>query len=105
MSTDFLKLNVTIEISKGNHNKYEVDHEAGRTRPDRMLSTSACCPGNYGFIDDSLGLDGDPLDALVLLEEPIFLGRVITRRALGTFRMNDEHSGDDEVLCVSAGGQ
>ncbi|EEJ53434.1 inorganic diphosphatase [Mobiluncus mulieris] len=105
MSTDFLKFNVTIEIPKGNRNKYEVDHETGRIRLDRMLFTSTRYPDDYGFIDDSLGLDGDPLDALVLLEEPTFPGCVITCRALGMFRMSDEHGGDDKVLCVPAGDQ
>ena len=69
-----MEFDVTIEIPKGNRNKYEIDHETGRIRLDRMLFTSTRYPDDYGFIDDTLGEDGDPLDALVLLEEPTFPG-------------------------------
>ena len=85
-----MEFDVTIEIPKGNRNKYEIDHETGRIRLDRMLFTSTRYPDDYGFIDDTLGEDGDPLDALVLLEEPTFPGCVIRCRALGMFRMRDE---------------
>jgi inorganic pyrophosphatase len=91
---------VLIEIPKGNRNKYEVDHATGRMRLDRMLFTSTRYPADYGFIEDTLGEDGDPLDALVLLEEPTFPGCLIRARALGMFRMTDEAGGDDKVLCV-----
>ena len=94
-----MEFDVTIEIPKGNRNKYEIDHETGRIRLDRMLFTSTRYPDDYGFIDDTLGEDGDPLDALVLLEEPTFPGCVIRCRALGMFRMRDEKGGDDKVLC------
>ncbi len=95
-----MEFDVTIEIPKGNRNKYEVDHETGRIRLDRMLFTSTRYPDDYGFIDDTLGEDGDPLDALVILEEPTFPGCVIRCRALGMFRMRDEAGGDDKLLCV-----
>ena len=100
-----MEFDVTIEIPKGNRNKYEIDHETGRIRLDRMLFTSTRYPDDYGFIDDTLGEDGDPLDALVLLEEPTFPGCVIRCRALGMFRMRDEKGGDDKVLCVPASDQ
>lgn len=87
-----MEFDVTIEIPKGNRNKYEIDHETGRIRLDRMLFTSTRYPDDYGFIDDTLGEDGDPLDALVLLEEPTFPGCVIRCRALGMFRMRDERA-------------
>ena len=70
-----------------------------------MLFTSTRYPADYGFIDDTLGEDGDPLDALVLLEEPTFPGCLIRCRALGMFRMRDEAGGDDKVLCVPTGDQ
>jgi inorganic pyrophosphatase len=94
---------VTIEIPMGQRNKYEVDHATGRIRLDRMLFTSTRYPHDYGFIEGTLGEDGDPLDALVLLEEPTFPGCLIRCRAIGMFRMRDEAGGDDKVLCIPAG--
>jgi inorganic pyrophosphatase len=96
------QFDVTIEIPKGQRNKYEVDHVTGRIRLDRMLFTSTRYPADYGFIDGTLGEDGDPLDALVLLDEPTFPGCLILCRAIGMFRMTDEKGGDDKVLCVPA---
>ncbi len=97
-----MEFDVTIEIPKGQRNKYEVDHSTGRIRLDRMLFTSTRYPADYGFIDGTLGEDGDPLDALVLLEEPTFPGCLILCRAIGMFHMRDEAGGDDKVLCVPA---
>jgi inorganic pyrophosphatase len=93
---------VTIEIPKGQRNKYELDHNTGRIRLDRTLFTATQYPADYGFVEDTLGLDGDPLDALVLLSEPTFPGCLILSRAIGMFRMTDEKGGDDKVLCVPA---
>jgi inorganic pyrophosphatase len=93
---------VVIEIPKGQRNKYEMDHGTGRIRLDRMLFTSTRYPSDYGFIEDTLADDGDPLDALVLLEEPTFPGCLITCRVIGMFRMRDEMGLDDKVLCVPA---
>ena len=95
-----MEFDVLIEIPKGNRNKYEIDHESNRLRLDRTLFTATQYPADYGFIENTLGLDSDPLDALVLLEEPTFPGCLITCRALGMFRMTDEAGGDDKVLCV-----
>ncbi len=97
-----MQFDVTIEIPKGQRNKYEVDHETGRIRLDRMLFTSTRYPSDYGFIENTLADDGDPLDALVLLEEPTFPGCLIRCRAIGMFRMRDENGLDDKVLCVAA---
>src|SRR3954465_8202381 len=88
--TTWVQFDVTIEIPKGQRNKYELDHVSGRIRLDRMLFTSTRYPADYGFIENTLGMDGDPLDALVLLEEPTFPGCLISCRALGMFRMTDE---------------
>ena len=93
---------VMIEIPKGQRNKYELDHATGRIRLDRMLFTSTRYPSDYGFIEDTLADDGDPLDALVLLDEPTFPGCLITCRVIGMFRMRDEQGLDDKVLCVPA---
>ena len=98
-----MEFDVTIEIPKGQRNKYEMDHATGRIRLDRMLFTATRYPADYGFVEDTLGEDGDPLDALVLLDEPTFPGCLIRCRAIGMFRMTDEAGGDDKVLCVPAG--
>jgi inorganic pyrophosphatase len=97
-----VQFDVTVEIPKGQRNKYELDHATGRIRLDRMLFTSTRYPADYGYIENTLGMDGDPLDALVLLEEPTFPGCLITCRAIGMFRMTDEAGGDDKVLTVPA---
>ncbi len=97
-----MEFDVIIEIPQGQRNKYEMDHETGRIRLDRMLFTSTRYPADYGFIEGTLADDGDPLDALVLLQEPTFPGCVILCRAIGMYRMRDEHGGDDKVLCVPA---
>jgi inorganic pyrophosphatase len=77
-----------------------VDHETGRIRLDRRLFTSTAYPTDYGFVENTLGEDGDPLDALVILDEPTFPGCLIRCRAIGMFRMTDEAGGDDKLLCV-----
>ena len=100
--TTSVQFDVTVEIPKGQRNKYELDHATGRIRLDRMLFTSTRYPADYGYIEETLGQDGDPLDALVLLEEPTFPGCLITCRAIGMFRMTDEAGGDDKVLTVPA---
>jgi inorganic pyrophosphatase len=92
---------VLIEIPRGSRNKYEVDHESGRMRLDRTLFTSTQYPADYGYIEDTLGDDGDPLDALVLLHgDPLFPGVLVKCRAIGMFKMTDEAGGDDKVLAV-----
>lgn len=98
-----MSFDVVIEIPKGSRNKYEVDHETGRVKLDRYLYTSFGYPADYGFFADTLGEDGDPLDALVLLPEPVFPGCILEARPVGMFRMTDEKGGDDKVLCVPAG--
>jgi inorganic pyrophosphatase len=98
-----VEFDVLIEIPAGSRNKYEVDHLSGRIRLDRMLFTSTRYPNDYGFIEGTLGQDSDPLDAMVLLQEPTFPGCLIKCRAIGMFRMTDEAGGDDKVLCVPAG--
>lgn len=85
---------------KGSRNKYEVDHETGKVFLDRYLFTPMAYPADYGFIDHTLGEDGDPLDALVILPEPVFPGVVVEARVLGVFKMTDEAGGDDKLLCV-----
>jgi inorganic pyrophosphatase len=98
-----VEFDVVIEIPKGSRNKYEVDHDSGRVRLDRYLYTSMAYPSDYGFIENTLGEDGDPLDALVLMTEPLFPGIIVEARPVAMFQMTDEAGGDDKVLCVPAG--
>jgi inorganic pyrophosphatase len=98
-----VEFDVVIEIPKGSRNKYEVDHDTGRVKLDRYLFTPMAYPTDYGFIENSLGEDGDPLDALVLLPEPLFPGVLVEARPVAMFQMTDEAGGDDKVLCVPAG--
>jgi inorganic pyrophosphatase len=93
-------LTVLVEIPKGSRNKYELDHATGRIMLDRMLFTSMQYPADYGFIEGTLGGDGDPLDALVFVGEPTFPGCRIRVRAVGMFRMRDEKGPDEKILCV-----
>ena len=72
-----MQFDVVIEIPKGSRNKYEVDHDTGRVKLDRYLYTSMAYPTDYGFFENTLGEDGDPLDALVLLPESVFPGCII----------------------------
>ena len=95
-----MEFDVTVEIPKGQRNKYEVDHETGRIRLDRTLFTATRYPADYGYIDGTLGEDGDPLDALVLLDEPTFPGCLVKCRAIGMFHMRDEAGGDDKIMCI-----
>jgi adenylate kinase len=100
--SEIVEFEVVIEIPKGQRNKYEMDHRTGRIHLDRMLFTSTRYPADYGFIEHTLADDGDPLDALVLLDEPAFPGCLVTCRAIGMFRMRDEMGNDDKILCVAA---
>jgi inorganic pyrophosphatase len=91
---------VIIEIPRGTRNKYEYDHDHHVIRLNRHLSSSMGYPAEYGFIADTLGGDGDPLDALVLTEFPTFPGCVIGVRVLGVFNMVDEHGDDAKLITV-----
>jgi inorganic pyrophosphatase len=84
-----VEFDVVIEIPKGSRNKYEVDHDTGRVKLDRYLYTAMGYPTDYGFIENTLGEDGDPLDALVLLPEPLFPGCLVEARPVGMFQMED----------------
>jgi inorganic pyrophosphatase len=97
-----MEIEVVIEIPKGTRNKYEADHETGAIWLDRMLFTSTRYPEDYGYVPHTLAEDGDPLDAMVLLQEPTFPGCHIRARPLGVFLMSDEEGEDAKVLCVPA---
>ena len=91
---------VFVEVPQGSRNKYELDAETGQIMLDRRLFTSMSYPADYGFIEGTLGEDGDPLDALVLVGEPTFPGCRIRARVVGVFHMTDEKGPDEKVICV-----
>src|SRR3712207_9478787 len=78
-----------------------MDHKTGRIRLDRTLFTATQYPADYGFVDDTLGEDGDPLDALVLIQEPTFPGCLERARVIGMVRVMDEKGRDDKAASVS----
>ena len=96
-------IDVVVEIPRGSRNKYEMDKERGVIRLDRRLFSATFYPADYGYIPDTLGEDGDPLDALVLLDEPTFPGCHIRARPIGVFWMSDEKGPDAKIICVPAG--
>ena len=89
-----------VEVPMGSRNKYELDEELGVIVLDRRLFTSMSYPADYGFVEGTLGEDGDPLDALVLVGEPTFPGCRIRARVVGVFHMTDEKGPDEKILCV-----
>ncbi|MFC7331458.1 inorganic diphosphatase [Marinactinospora rubrisoli] len=98
-----MEFDMVVEIPQGSRNKYEMDLELGRIRLDRMLFTATQYPGEYGYIPGTLAEDGDPLDALVVLEQPTFPGCLIRVRPVAVFWMRDEKGPDAKILCAPAG--
>ena len=95
------QINVIIEIPKDAEPvKYEVDKATGAIFVDRVLSTPMRYPCNYGYVPGTLGGDGDPLDALVILPLPLVPGSVIRCHAVGMLRMSDEAGSDEKLLAV-----
>jgi inorganic pyrophosphatase len=89
-----------IEIPKGSRNKYEWDEELQAIKLDRFLFASVVYPTDYGFIPQTIGEDGDPLDAMVCVTEPTFPGCVIPVKVIALFRMRDDKGVDDKVVCI-----
>lgn len=92
-------LEALIEIPTGSKNKYEVDHETGRVKLDRVLYSAQYYPTEYGFIENTLAADGDPLDILVISSFPTFPGCLIDARVIGVMEMVD--SGEEDVKLIS----
>src|SRR5687767_10881772 len=90
-----------IEIPKGSKNKYELDKDFGLLRVDRVLFSAVHYPANYGFIPRTYCDDGDPLDILVLGQEPVHPLTLVEARAIGVMRMRDEKGLDDKIVAVS----
>ncbi len=93
---------VIVEIPKRSRNKFEYDKLSGFIKLDRVLYSSLHYPGDYGFIPRTHYDDGDPLDVLVMTNEPSFPGCVIEARPIGVFRMLDRGLNDDKILAVPA---
>ena len=89
-----------IEIPKGSKVKYELDKETGLLKVDRILYSSVIYPANYGFIPRTLGDDGDPLDVLVLMQEPVQALSLLQARPIGMMHMVDEGENDEKIICV-----
>lgn len=92
-----------IEIPMGSQNKYEIDHKTGKIKLDRVLYSAAFYPMEYGFIEDTLSLDGDPLDILVLTSAPTFPGCYIDCRLIGGMDMIDSGQEDTKLVAVNIG--
>lgn len=93
-------VNVLIEIPAGSKNKYEFDKDLGALALDRVLYASVQYPFDYGFIPNTLADDGDPLDGLVIMDQPTFPGCVIAARPIGMLEMIDGGDRDEKLLCV-----
>ncbi len=94
------QVTAVIEIPSGSRNKYELDKVTGLLKLDRVLYSAVQYPGDYGFIPGTLAEDGDPLDVLVLINEPTFPGCLITVRPVGVLHMKDRGEPDEKILAV-----
>lgn len=94
-------VNVVVEVPIGGEPvKYEMDKASGTLFVDRMLYTAMRYPGNYGFVPNTLGDDGDPIDVLIANQRPLIPGCVINCRPVGVLRMSDEKGGDEKIIAV-----
>jgi inorganic pyrophosphatase len=89
-----------IEISQGSKVKYELDKDTGLLRVDRVLYSSVMYPANYGFLPQTLGDDDDPLDALVLMQEPVVPLTIVRARPIGLMKMVDQGQNDEKIVCI-----
>ena len=95
-------INVLIEIPGGSKNKYEFDKDMNAFALDRVLFASVKYPYDYGFVPNTLADDGDPLDGMVMMDEPTFPGCIIAARPIGMLLMIDGGDRDEKILCVPA---
>ncbi|KAJ1691555.1 hypothetical protein LUZ63_015710 [Rhynchospora breviuscula] len=94
--------NVVVEITKGSKVKYELDKKTGLIMVDRVLYSSVVYPHNYGFIPRTLCEDGDPMDVLVLMQEPVIPGCFLRAKPIGLMPMIDQGEKDDKIIAVCA---
>jgi inorganic pyrophosphatase len=95
-------VNVVIEIRRGERNKYEMDKETGYLTLDRVNATMLGYPADYGYVPNTLCDDGDPLDALLLIDESVPHNTCVPARPIGVLRMVDGGEGDEKLICVAA---
>jgi inorganic pyrophosphatase len=100
MKQAFSTIEAIVEIPRGSRNKYEIDHTTGALHLDRVLFSSVHYPADYGYIPNTKCADGDPLDILILVEEPTFPGCHIQVRPIGVLIMRDEEGTDEKILGV-----
>jgi inorganic pyrophosphatase len=100
MGEGFATVEAIVEIPKGSRNKYEFDYASGTIRLDRVLFSSVHYPTDYGFVLGTRAADGDPLDVLIIVEEPTFPGCRINIRPIGVLVMRDEKGIDEKILAV-----
>lgn len=97
------EVNIVIEIRRGEgKNKYELDKKTGWLTLDRVNATTAKYPADYGYVPDTLCEDGDPLDALLVIDESVPQNVVVPARSIGVLRMVDDGEGDEKLICVPA---
>jgi len=94
-------VNVVIEIPKGSHNKYEYDEDFDEIKLDRVLHSALFYPADYGFIPQTRSEDGDHLDILVIITDPVFPGCVLRVRPIGVLNMKDEAGQDWKIIGVA----
>ncbi len=94
------EVNLIIEIQKGGMNKYEFDKDTGRLFLDRVGGVHMGYPADYGYVPDTLCDDGDPLDGLLVVDEPVVHGAVVKVRAIGVLNMIDGGERDEKLICV-----
>lgn len=95
-------VNVIVEIRRGERNKYEMDKETGMITLDRVTPVAMGYPTDYGYVPETLCEDGDPLDALLIIDESVPQGIVVPARPVGVLRMVDDGEGDEKLICVAA---
>jgi inorganic pyrophosphatase len=100
MTEEFSSVEAIVEIPRGSRNKYEMDHDTGEIYLDRVLYSSVYYPIDYGFIPNTKSADGDPLDIMILVEEPTFPGCHVRVKPIGVLLMRDEKGVDEKILGV-----
>lgn len=97
------EINVVIEIPRGSKNKYEYDTKHDYFKLNRILHSTVYYPGDYGFIPQTIADDGDPVDVLILVNEPNITGVIVPARPIALLKMTDNKQNDDKIIAVPVG--